>query len=82
MPSDQQSLDIVLKQKQDELSRNVAAEESRNLKNSLLFQFNWPELIQSAPTAISSMGACFVASTSDKASVILKTPEKGFQYLR
>lgn len=82
MPSDQDNLEVVLRQKQDELSRNVAAEESRNLKNSLLFQFNWPELIQSAPTAISSMGACFVAATSDKASVTLKRPEKGFEYLR
>lgn len=80
--SDSAALSVVLQKRKDDLTFSVASEESRNLKNSLLFQYSWPDLLQSAPTAINSMGACFIAASSDKAAVTLKRPEKGFQYLR
>ena len=84
MPSDSMDLSIVLKAQQDrDLAPNVSSQVSAEMKSSLIFQYNWAELLQSAPTSLSSLGACFVASSSPKAQVNLKSPPgKGFQYLK
>lgn len=55
------------------------------VKESLLFQFNWSELLSAAPTAISLLGSCHVAAASDEAAAISladSRPEKGWQYLK
>lgn len=82
MASDQKNLEIVLERRKQEFNRNPVAEESKNLRNSLLIQYNWSELLQFAPTAINGIGACFVASASEKAGVRFTTPDRGFRYLR
>jgi hypothetical protein len=49
----------------------------------LIFHTRFECLLQTAPTAIASIGACFVASSSPKAQVRLSPPkDKEFQYLR
>jgi hypothetical protein len=83
MPSDGKDLAVILQaQEKRDLAPNVTSQVISEMKSSLIFQYNWEELLQSAPTAISCMGACFVASSSEKATVTLTPPEKGFQYLR
>lgn len=84
MPSDAQELQVVLAAKDKrELAPNVSSQVIDEMKSSLIFQFNWAELLQAAPTAISCMGACFVASSSPNAVVHLEPPkDKGFQYLK
>jgi hypothetical protein len=72
-----QSQDV--RNKDPQLAETVVSE----MKSSLIFQYNWEELLQCAPTAISCMGACFVASSSEKATVELVAPkDKPFQHLR
>ena len=84
MPSDEQDLSIVIESQQKrDLAPNVTSKVTAELKDSLIFQYNWGELLQSAPTSLSSLGACFVASSSPRALVSLTPPkDKGFQYLR
>ena len=84
MPSDEEDLAVVLESQQNRDSvRNVTSKVSGELKDSLVFQHNWEELLQSAPTSLSSLGACFVASSSPNALVPLTPPkDKGFQYLK
>ncbi|KAF8174179.1 hypothetical protein K438DRAFT_2023232 [Mycena galopus ATCC 62051] len=80
MPSDDQDLCTI---RQAEQKRATTLLVFNEMKSSLLSQINWEELLQSAPTAISSMGACFVASSSPKALVMLKAkPGKHFEYLK
>ena len=55
------------------------------VKESMLFQYNWSDLLSAAPTAISLLGACHVASSSDEAAAINlsdATPAGGWKYLR
>jgi len=67
---------------QRDLAPNLTSQVIGEMRSSLLFQYNWEDLLQCGPTAISCIGACFVAASSDKATVILTPPETGFQYLR
>ncbi|KAK0660478.1 hypothetical protein QBC41DRAFT_383707 [Cercophora samala] len=61
---------------------DVSSRVVSEMKSSLIFQYSWEELLQSAPTAINCMGACFVASSSPNATVSLTPPkDKPFQYL-
>ncbi|KAF8174199.1 hypothetical protein K438DRAFT_124791 [Mycena galopus ATCC 62051] len=69
MPSDDQDLCTI---RQAEQKRATTLLVFNDMKSSLLSQINSEELLQSAPTAISSVGACFVASSSPKALVMLK----------
>ncbi|KAF8587134.1 hypothetical protein K439DRAFT_860309 [Ramaria rubella] len=58
---------------------------ARDVKNSLLFQYDWGALLSAAPLAISLMGACYVAATSPLAqSISLKDaePKDGFKFIR
>jgi hypothetical protein len=54
------------------------------LKGSTLFQHNWGELLSAAPTALSLMGACWVAAsnaTAEKISLKDSRPVGGFKYI-
>lgn len=84
MPSDEQDLRIIRQAEQRRaVAANVTVQVFNEIKSSLLCQVNWEELLQSAPTALSSMGACFIASSSPKALVVLKEkPNKPFEHLR
>jgi hypothetical protein len=84
MPSDENDLQAILQaQENHDMAPNVTSLVVSEMKQSLMYQMNWEELLQSAPTAISCMGACFVASSSPRAAVKLK-PRAGeqFQHLR
>ncbi|KAF4949191.1 hypothetical protein FGADI_9048 [Fusarium gaditjirri] len=84
MSQDNKDLQVVLAdQAKRELAPNVSSQVINEMKSSLIFQISWEQLLQAAPTAISSMGACLIASSSPKALVQLSPPkDKGFQYLR
>lgn len=84
MSSDEHDLRIVMQAEQKRAAAvNVTALVYNDMKSSLLSQINWEELLQSAPTAIFSMGACFIASSSPKALVTLKEkPGKPFEHLK
>lgn len=54
------------------------------LKGSTLFQHNWGELLSAAPTALSLMGACWLAAsnaTAEKISLKESKPVDGFKYM-
>ncbi|KAL5589346.1 hypothetical protein FOVSG1_011213 [Fusarium oxysporum f. sp. vasinfectum] len=84
MSQDAKDLQVILAdQAKRELAPNVSSQVINEMKSSLIFQISWEQLLQAAPTAISSMGACFIASSSPKAVVQLEPPkDKGFLYLR
>ncbi|KAF8803263.1 hypothetical protein BYT27DRAFT_7195858 [Phlegmacium glaucopus] len=84
MLSDEQDLRIIMQAEEKRaVATNVTALVFNEMKSSLLSQINWEELLQSAPTAIFSMGACFVASSSPKALIMLKEkPGKPFEHLK
>ena len=55
------------------------------LKSSTLFQCDWGELLSAAPTALSLMGACWIAASQEKADAISLTgarPNGGWKYLK
>ncbi|KAI9655261.1 MAG: hypothetical protein M1829_000674 [Trizodia sp. TS-e1964] len=55
------------------------------VRESMLFQYNWADLLSSAPTALSLLGACHVASSSPEASAISlgsAMPKGGWQHLK
>jgi hypothetical protein len=84
MSQDSKDLQVILAdQSKRELAPNISSQVVNEMKSSLIFQISWEQLLQAAPTAISSIGACFIASSSPKAVVELTPPkDKGFQYLR
>ncbi|KAJ6258827.1 hypothetical protein Dda_6881 [Drechslerella dactyloides] len=67
-------------QAQAQLERALAVEEERlkkddiafravqEIKSSILVNMNWSEMLMSAPIAISSLGGCFIASSSPLAA--------------
>ena len=58
---------------------------NQEVRESLLFQYNWNELLLAAPTAINLIGACHVAAASPEAAAISledAVPRGGFKYLR
>ncbi|KAI1855398.1 hypothetical protein JX266_000263 [Neoarthrinium moseri] len=84
MSSDSRDLQTILvAQEKRDLAPNVSSQVINEIKSSLIFQISWEQLLQAAPTAISCMGACFIASSSPRAVVELTSPPgKGFQYLK
>ncbi|PYI09489.1 hypothetical protein BO78DRAFT_308441 [Aspergillus sclerotiicarbonarius CBS 121057] len=55
-----------------------------SVKASALFQANWGELLNAAPTALSLMGSCWIASSNpdaDMVSLADAVPIGGFKYL-
>lgn len=55
------------------------------MKSSTLFQCDWGELLSAAPTALSLMGACWIAASQAKAdsiSLAKAQPKGGWKYLK
>ncbi|KAL2126681.1 hypothetical protein VTI74DRAFT_422 [Chaetomium olivicolor] len=55
-----------------------------DLKGTNLFLYNWGELLSAAPTALSLMGACWLAAANPRAEMISlrdSKPENGFKYM-
>ncbi|KAH7174207.1 uncharacterized protein B0J16DRAFT_417757 [Fusarium flagelliforme] len=84
MPQDDNELQAILEyQANRQQAHDITKQVTSEIKNSLVFHTSWEQLLQNAPTALSSIGACFVASSSPNAQVQLSPPkDKGFQYLR
>jgi hypothetical protein len=58
---------------------------ARDVKNSLLFQYDWADLLSAAPLALSLMGSCYVAATSPLAHAISledAMPKDGFKHIK
>lgn len=58
---------------------------ARDVKNSLLFQYDWGDLLSAAPLALSLMGSCYVAATSPLAHTISledAMPKDGFKHIK
>lgn len=49
---------------------------ARDVKQSLLFQYDWGELLSAAPLCLSLMGSCYVAATSPDAQGMSLTDAK------
>lgn len=85
--SQQQALQEIEQQKKtltQEYGGKMSNQFVAELKSSTLFQFNWGELLAAAPTALSLMGACYVAAandTAEKISLSEAVPTGGFKYL-
>lgn len=63
----------------------AGAQFTQEVKESLLFQYKWNELLAAAPTSITLVGACHVAAASPEAAVISLSdpvPQGGFKYLQ
>jgi len=55
------------------------------VRESMLFQYNWADLLSAAPTALSLLGACHVASSSPEAAAISlgsAMPKGGWVHLK
>lgn len=64
---------------------NAATAFAKDVKQSLLFQYDWGELLSAAPICLSLMNACYVASSSPKAngmSLEECRPPQGFEFIR
>lgn len=60
----------------------VADETIQEIKASVIFQYNWPQLLSSVPTAISSTGLAFLAASSKIASSVeLRERQNGYKFL-
>ncbi|RFN45623.1 hypothetical protein FIE12Z_10125 [Fusarium flagelliforme] len=84
MPQDDNELRAILEyQANRQQAHDITKQVTNEIKNSLVFHTSWDQFLQTAPTAFSSIGACFVASSSPNAQVHLNPPKnKAFQYLR
>ena len=75
MPSDDDQLGVVMKAQQDrDSSSSVTSQVVAEMKSSLIFQISWCDLLQSGPTSMSSLGACFAATTNPNAVSCLERP--------
>jgi hypothetical protein len=53
------------------------------IKCSIVFQYNWEDLLQSGPVALTCLGSCFIATASNTSrSLTLEHPTGGFQFLK
>lgn len=82
-------LQALQKRNDDRLAKqgngNAATAFAKDVKQSLLFQYDWGELLSAAPMCLSLMGACYVASTSPKAagmSLEECKPTGGFKFIQ
>lgn len=57
---------ILQREYQGKMSNQFVAE----MKSSTLFRCDWGELLSAAPTALSLMGACWIAASQEKADAI------------
>ncbi|OTA05025.1 hypothetical protein A9Z42_0056420 [Trichoderma parareesei] len=85
MDSAQAELTVALKAQYDLDNRpDVTDDAVEEIRNSVIFQYNWEELLQSGPVALASIGSCFIACTSKGSDHIqLEPPEDGkFEYIK
>jgi hypothetical protein len=62
---------------------NITQIVTDEIKESVVFQQPWQDLLQSMPVSIYAIGALFVASSSDAAQQAqLEQPNKGFRYIQ
>jgi hypothetical protein len=76
----QLNLALEIQRKRD-LSATLAKDIVADIRNTLLFQLKWEDLLMAAPIALSSLGAIFVAASSTDTSITLEPPEGGFKQL-
>ncbi|KAF5551215.1 hypothetical protein FMEXI_3331 [Fusarium mexicanum] len=60
---------------------NVVGRMSGESKASLSSKYRWENIILPAPVALNALGACAVATGSQKANTTLAPPREGFKYL-
>jgi hypothetical protein len=66
-------------------SGSAAVAFAKDVKQSLLFQYDWAELLSAAPLCLSMMGSCYVAATCPEATgMSLKEcePKGGFKKIQ
>ncbi|KAI1171833.1 hypothetical protein F4777DRAFT_593418 [Nemania sp. FL0916] len=80
---DSKQLEVALKAQYNRDNRDdVTDKVIDEIKSSIIFQYSWEDLLQSAPVALTCMGSCFIATASNTSrSLILSPPEKGFKFL-
>jgi hypothetical protein len=87
MTDEQQALATIEVKKKDALAQEFGGKLSNKfvdeVRDSDLFKCDWGELISAAPTALSLMGACWIAASSPGAEVNMQdvVPKGGFKYL-
>lgn len=85
VPTDDTDLGLVLKtDEKRNLAPDITNRVVSEMKHSLIFQYNWEELLVSVPVALSCMGACYIATSSseDAEGLTLDVPTSGWKYLR
>ncbi|PTB52102.1 hypothetical protein M431DRAFT_510307 [Trichoderma harzianum CBS 226.95] len=85
MPTIEEELTVALKAQYDLDNRpDITNDAVNEIKNSIIFQYNWEELLQSGPVALTSIGSCFIACTSKGSDHIQLDPLEGkeFQYIK
>lgn len=84
MSSDAQDLATICDADRNrQTAQDVTKQVIGEMKSSLIFQYKWQDLLQAAPTSISSMGACFTASASTgNVHASIDPPVGGFKYLK
>jgi hypothetical protein len=60
----------------------VVSRMSGESKASLSSNYRWENIIMPAPVALNALGACAVATGSQKANAKFAPPREGFKYLR
>lgn len=61
---------------------DVVGRISGESKASLSSQYRWENIVLPAPVALNALGACAVATGSQKANITFSPPKEGFKYLR
>lgn len=58
--------DQAARKRENEVSK-AAMKFAKDVKNSLLFQYNWGAMLSSAPLCVSLMGSCYAAAACPRA---------------
>ncbi|KAJ4348639.1 uncharacterized protein N0V89_010017 [Didymosphaeria variabile] len=69
----------------NEFSGKAGTKFVAEVRESMLFQYNWADLLSAAPTALSLLGACHVASSSQEAAAISlgsAMPQGGWKHMQ
>ncbi|PKK55219.1 hypothetical protein CI102_9 [Trichoderma harzianum] len=81
MPTIEEELTVALKAQYDLDNRpDITNDAVNEIKNSIIFQYNWEELLQSGPVALTSIGSCFIACTSKGSDHIQLDPLEGKEF--
>ena len=83
--SDKADLTVALKaQNARDTDPAITDKVIEEIKNSVIFQYNWQDLLQSAPIAVSSTGACYAACFGEAGmKVKLEPPLSGsFKFIK